>query len=49
MPAEALPIDQHLPQACAQLAARGALVLSAQPGAGKTTRLPPALLAEVTG
>jgi ATP-dependent helicase HrpB len=44
-----LPIDAHLPAARAALAQRGALVLTAEPGAGKTTRLPPALLEEVSG
>lgn len=42
----ALPIDPHLPQLTAQLAQHGALVLQAEPGAGKTTRVPPWLLAE---
>src|SRR5947207_15737911 len=40
----ALPIDPILPEAIAQLRERGSLVLVAEPGAGKTTRLPPALL-----
>ena len=40
----ALPIDDHLPDACAALADAGGLVLCAPPGAGKTTRVPPALL-----
>lgn len=44
MPLEALPIDAHLADACRLLAAHGALVLVAEPGAGKTTRLPPALV-----
>src|SRR6185503_18048316 len=39
-----LPIDAHLPRLVAAVAARN-LVLVAPPGAGKTTRLPPALLA----
>ena len=39
-----LPIDPLLPQAIASVRARGALVLSAEPGAGKTTRVPRALL-----
>jgi ATP-dependent helicase HrpB len=40
-----LPIDPHLPAIAAALGAAGALVLVAPPGAGKTTRVPPALLA----
>jgi ATP-dependent helicase HrpB len=40
-----LPIDPALPEICEKLAASGALVLQAEPGAGKTTRVPPALLA----
>ncbi|HET9765259.1 MAG TPA: ATP-dependent helicase C-terminal domain-containing protein [Thermoanaerobaculia bacterium] len=39
-----LPIDPHLPRLAAAVAA-GNLVLVAPPGAGKTTRLPPALVA----
>src|SRR2546430_2139356 len=39
-----LPIDPILPEAIARLRERGSLVLVAEPGAGKTTRLPPALL-----
>lgn len=38
-----LPIDPHLPAILARLEARRAVVLSAEPGTGKTTRLPPAL------
>ncbi|HBG52233.1 MAG TPA: ATP-dependent helicase HrpB, partial [Gammaproteobacteria bacterium] len=34
-----------LPEISRLLAERGALVLQAEPGAGKTTRVPPALLA----
>ncbi|MEM7605284.1 MAG: ATP-dependent helicase HrpB [Myxococcota bacterium] len=41
-----LPIDGHLP---AIAAATEGLVLTAEPGAGKTTRVPPALLNEVKG
>jgi ATP-dependent helicase HrpB len=40
----ALPIDPLLPDVCAAMG-RGNLVLVAAPGAGKTTRVPPALLA----
>jgi ATP-dependent helicase HrpB len=39
-----LPIDEHLPAILAALEARSALVLVAEPGAGKTTRVPAALL-----
>jgi len=39
-----LPIDPHLPQIVTRLAAAGALVLVAEPGAGKTTRVPPAMV-----
>ena len=40
-----LPITPMLPEISRLLAERGALVLQAEPGAGKTTRVPPALLA----
>ncbi len=39
-----LPIDALLPEVISALQAREALVLEAPPGAGKTTRVPPALL-----
>ncbi len=39
-----LPIDEFLPQIVAQLTEHGSLVLTAQPGAGKTTRVPPGIL-----
>ncbi|NMC72362.1 MAG: hypothetical protein GYA57_20195, partial [Myxococcales bacterium] len=39
-----LPIDEHLPEIAARVAQAGALVLVAEPGAGKTTRVPRALL-----
>jgi ATP-dependent helicase HrpB len=39
-----LPIDPLLPEMVASLRARGAVVIEAPPGAGKTTRVPPALL-----
>jgi ATP-dependent helicase HrpB len=42
-----LPIDSVLPEIRAALAERLNLVLSAPPGAGKTTRVPPALLSPV--
>ena len=40
----ALPIDPRLPELVASLRVRPNLVLQADPGAGKTTRVPPALL-----
>jgi ATP-dependent helicase HrpB len=43
---DALPIDPYLPQIVREVRARRALVLSAAPGAGKTTRVPPALAAD---
>jgi ATP-dependent helicase HrpB len=45
-PSEPLPIDPHLPDIGAALASAGALVLTAPPGAGKTTRIPPFLYRE---
>lgn len=45
----ALPVDEILPALRAALAAHGAVVLEAPPGAGKTTRVPAALLADVPG
>ncbi|MBN2631687.1 MAG: ATP-dependent helicase HrpB [Rhodobacteraceae bacterium] len=47
--ADPLPIDDILPALCAALAAQGQAVLQAPPGAGKTTRVPLSLLAQVTG
>lgn len=41
-----LPIDEVLPELRERLAAANAVVLQAPPGAGKTTRVPPALLRE---
>jgi ATP-dependent helicase HrpB len=50
MPRERLPIDEVLPQLCEALRERPAAVLRAPTGAGKTTRVPPALLeAGLTG
>src|SRR4051812_48931385 len=40
-----LPIDAHVPDIVAAVRDRGAVVVVAAPGAGKTTRVPPALLA----
>ncbi len=39
-----LPIDAFLPEIVSLLQRRRLLVLTAQPGAGKTTRVPPALV-----
>src|SRR5688500_13819583 len=39
-----LPIDPHLPQITDAVRKHRTLVLVAEPGAGKTTRVPPALL-----
>lgn len=44
-----LPIDSILPDLVAALRAEGRAVLQAPPGAGKTTRVPLALLPEVVG
>jgi ATP-dependent RNA helicase HrpB len=41
-----LPIDAHLPEILAALERRRAVVVVADPGAGKTTRVPPALTAD---
>ena len=41
-----LPIDDYLPEIVAAVRGRRALILSAAPGAGKTTRVPPALAAD---
>lgn len=49
MALDPLPIDPHVPQAVAALAARGALVLTADPGAGKSTRIPPAIAEAADG
>ncbi|MBM2575084.1 ATP-dependent helicase HrpB [Jannaschia sp. Os4] len=44
-----LPVDDVLPDLLRALRADGAAVLQAPPGAGKTTRVPPALLEDVRG
>ncbi|MDD9944004.1 MAG: ATP-dependent helicase HrpB [Myxococcales bacterium] len=44
---DALPVDDHLPAIVEALGASGCAVLVAEPGAGKTTRVPPALLREL--
>jgi ATP-dependent helicase HrpB len=41
---ELLPIDAHLAEIAGHLATHRAVVVSAAPGAGKTTRIPPALV-----
>ena len=41
---DSLPVDEALPRLKAALAERTAAVLVAPPGAGKTTRVPLALL-----
>ncbi len=45
MSLEPLPIDAFLPDICAEVDRRRALILCAAPGAGKSTRVPPALVA----
>ena len=44
MTRDALPIDPVLPEIVAALRTSNAVVLEAPPGAGKTTRVPPAIL-----
>ncbi|MFO0850115.1 MAG: hypothetical protein U0871_16395 [Gemmataceae bacterium] len=44
MPRDPLPIDAVLPELLAKLRDAGAVVLRAPTGAGKTTRVPPALV-----
>ena len=46
MPRDPLPIDAVLPQLLAAIRAHGAAVLRAPTGAGKTTRVPPALMGD---
>ena len=41
---QSLPVDALLPDLLRTLAERGVALLQAPPGAGKTTRVPPALL-----
>ena len=43
---EPLPIDSHLEEIVRRLRERRAIVITAAPGAGKTTRVPPALVAD---
>jgi ATP-dependent helicase HrpB len=42
----ALPIDPYIPEILARLKERRAAAIVAEPGAGKTTRVPPALVAD---
>jgi ATP-dependent helicase HrpB len=44
VPLEPLPIDAHLDEIVRRLRERRAIVITAAPGAGKTTRVPPALI-----
>jgi ATP-dependent helicase HrpB len=44
-----LPVDDLLPEIISTVRASQALVLQAEPGAGKTTRVPPELLSVVSG
>ena len=44
-----LPIDDVLDALCAAMATKGQAVLQAPPGAGKTTRVPLALMGQITG
>jgi ATP-dependent helicase HrpB len=46
---EVLPVDAALPELLEALEKRSTVVLEAPPGAGKTTRVPPALLDRVEG
>ncbi|WP_277020511.1 ATP-dependent helicase HrpB, partial [Paracoccus hibiscisoli] len=46
---DALPIDDALPALCAAIRSHGRAVLVASPGAGKTTRVPLALMDQVAG
>ena len=43
---QALPVDDYIPQILEAVRSRRGLILSAAPGAGKTTRVPPALAAD---
>ena len=45
----ALPVDAILPELLATVARHSSVVLQAEPGAGKTTRVPAALLSAVAG
>jgi len=43
------PIDEHIPAILKSLTLHSSVIVKAEPGAGKTTRLPPALLGEGKG
>jgi ATP-dependent helicase HrpB len=47
--ADVFPIDRHLPVIVDSLKSCSGLIVKAEPGAGKTTRLPPALLKTIDG
>lgn len=49
MPLSPLPIDDFLPQICGYLHGPGNLVLVAEPGAGKSTRVAPAVARQLAG
>jgi len=49
IPTSALPVDAILPEIVASLQRSPNLVIEAPPGAGKTTRVPPAILGLVSG
>ena len=49
LPGDPQPVDPLLPRLCDALASAGQAVLQAPPGAGKTTRVPLALLGAVAG
>ena len=44
---DVLPIDALIPEICSEVFKTGCVILQAAPGAGKTTRVPPALLSVV--
>ena len=46
LPNETLPVDLFIPEIVEHLRRSRAVVVSAQPGAGKTTRIPPALITD---
>jgi ATP-dependent helicase HrpB len=46
VPPAVLPVDPHIPSILAAVRSRRAAVVVAAPGAGKTTRIPPALSAD---
>ena len=44
-----LPVDAIIPQVLATLSKGSPVVVTAPPGSGKTTRIPPALLQDIEG